>query len=970
MRVSLQLLLSAVFVALITLLAAVLGTLAYRDAVEIIDDSGRQLLTRISVTAENRARSVFGPAKSVANVLATSSQLGKGETAERLLGLNALVTGLQQSPYITAVYAGNAEGDFLLARRVPQDAEARARFDPPDGTTYIVQSLERQDGASPFGQYFYLASDLMVLGSQARPDYADFDPRSRVWYQAAQGEDSQVSTAPYVFYTTEEVGITVARRSADGAFVIGVDFSLATLSGIMAANRVTPGANSVLLTGDGLVVALPDMKTAVKRTKSDGRTTLVQKTVYELNNPVLNEAFERFRGSESGQATIRHEGQKWIVAGQRVASPGTEKFLLLWAIPEREMLSGARALVRDAIPVFLAVLLFSVLVVLLVARIVTTPLRQLRRKAEAIRRFDFHNDISVRTLVSDIDELSQAINMTETTVRRFLEITSAVSGEKDFDQLAVRLLDEIVATTQTEAGILYLTSDDNECLVPHTGRLDHGRPLPFDMPEIPLSETDSVVVRSIVDEFAVDARATAEELEAVGLGGIAAVMDEPPRHLLAAPLFNRSGELIGVLLLLETSEMDSPLVRFTEALSGFAAVAIETRQLIQAQKELFQSFIELIAGAIDAKSPYTGGHCERVPELTKMLAAAASEADAGPYRDFTLSSDQWDAVHVAAWLHDCGKVTTPEYIVDKATKLETIYDRIHEVRMRIEVMKREAEIGHLRDVIESADSAEKRQKLGRDLRQLDDDFAFLAKCNLGGEFTSDEDIERIQSLTIKTWTRTLDDRAGISRDELQRKERAAAQPLPTLEPLLADKEEHLFDRGDADLLPADNPWGFDMAVPEKLYNRGEIHNLCIRRGTLTDEDRYKINEHIVQTIKMLEQLDFPKHMKQVPEMAGGHHERMDGTGYPKKLKGEDMSLVARMMAIADIFEALTAADRPYKSGKKLSDSLRIMRYMAKDGHIDPQLFDFFLTSGVSQAYANRFLSAEQIDVPEPAAFRP
>ncbi len=161
-----------------------------------------------------------------------------------------------------------------------------------------------------------------------------------------------------------------------------------------------------------------------------------------------------------------------------------------------------------------------------------------------------------------------------------------------------------------------------------------------------------------------------------------------------------------------------------------------------------------------------------------------------------------------------------------------------------------------------------------------------------------------------------------------------------------------------------------MAVPEKLYNRGEIHNLCIRRGTLTDEDRYKINEHIVHTIKMLEQLDFPKHMKQVPEMAGGHHERMDGTGYPKKLKGEEMSLVARMIAIADVFEALTAADRPYKPGKKLSDSLRIMRYMATDGHIDPLLFDFFLTSGVAQAYANRFLSAEQVDVPEPAAFRP
>jgi HD-GYP domain-containing protein (c-di-GMP phosphodiesterase class II) len=150
-------------------------------------------------------------------------------------------------------------------------------------------------------------------------------------------------------------------------------------------------------------------------------------------------------------------------------------------------------------------------------------------------------------------------------------------------------------------------------------------------------------------------------------------------------------------------------------------------------------------------------------------------------------------------------------------------------------------------------------------------------------------------------------------------------------------------------------------VPPVKYNRGEIYNLCIGRGTLTEEERYAINDHIVQTIVMLSALPFPRHLRAVPEMAGGHHEKMDGTGYPKRLRREDLSLPARMMAIADIFEALTARDRPYKKGKTLSEALEIMGYMKRDGHIDPDLLDLFVTSGVYRRYAEQFLDPEQID---------
>ena len=482
------------------------------------------------------------------------------------------------------------------------------------------------------------------------------------------------------------------------------------------------------------------------------------------------------------------------------------------------------------------------------------------------------------------------------------------------------------------------------------------------VPEVSLVGPDNLMIRAIADEFALGAVATPEEIKNLGIAGAIGEMEEAPRNLLGAPLFNRSHELVGVILLMETDEiMDLALMRFTEALSGSAAISVEARQLIAAQKQLFESFLQLIAGAIDAKSPYTGGHCERVPELTKMLAAAADRSTSGPYADFHLSSDDWEAIHVASWLHDCGKVTTPEFVVDKATKLETIFDRIHEVRMRVEVMKREAEISYLRDVLENGASDERRTAFEAELAQLDDDFAFIADCNIGGEFMSDDKIARIHELAGKTWTRTLDDRLGVAQEELLRMEREEARALPVVEPLLADRAHHRFERPDSQKLSPDNPWGFKLEVPELLYDRGEIHNLVIRRGTLTEEDRYKINEHIVQTIKMLDELPFPRHLRNVSEIAGGHHEKMDGTGYPKQLTAEEMSPVARMMAIADIFEALTATDRPYKKGKTLSEAIRIMGFMVGDKHIDPELFRLFIESGVYLDYARKFMNPEMID---------
>jgi hypothetical protein len=281
--------------------------------------------------------------------------------------------------------------------------------------------------------------------------------------------------------------------------------------------------------------------------------------------------------------------------------------------------------------------------------------------------------------------------------------------------------------------------------------------------------------------------------------------------------------------------------------------------------------------------------------------------------------------------------------------------------MRFEVLKRDAEIAYLKGRVDGGDETRLRADYQAELARLEDDFAFVAECNVGGEFMAPPKVERLKKIAERTWTRTLSDRVGISHSEKTRRQREPEPELPVREKLLDDRPHHVIEREAVDLMSPENKWGFRLKMPAHKYNMGEIYNLSIGRGTLNDEERYKINDHIMQTIIMLEGLPFPRHLRRVAEYAGGHHEKMDGTGYPRGLKREDMSIPARVMAIADIFEALTAADRPYKPAKKLSESIKIMGFMVKDQHIDPDLFKLFLSSGVYRDYADKFLAPEQID---------
>lgn len=404
----------------------------------------------------------------------------------------------------------------------------------------------------------------------------------------------------------------------------------------------------------------------------------------------------------------------------------------------------------------------------------------------------------------------------------------------------------------------------------------------------------------------------------------------------------------------------SHITEINELSSSLYNMTLSITQHQQQQQQLLDSFIQLIAQAIDDKSPYTGKHCARVPDLAIMLAEEASHSDLPGLKtfDFDDKNKRYE-FKIAAWLHDCGKITTPEHIIDKGTKLETIYNRIHEIRTRFEVLWRDAQVDYWKSRAKGESKTLLDQRLEEKYAQLQDDFAFIAQCNVSSEHMDEAKLARIKQIASITWTRYFDDRLGLSPLEASRIANNPYPTLPTTEQLLADKPQHQFHWLHNPKYKMNNE--IKMPIPELSANTGEVYNLSISHGTLTTEDRFRINEHIIATISMLKSLPLPKELAKVPDIAGSHHETLIGTGYPRALSAAELPMEARILAIADVFEALTAADRPYKKAKTLSEALDILAEMVKEQKLDPDVFRLLLTSGIYKKYANQFLSTEQND---------
>lgn len=957
-RFPLHITIGTLFIGLIVVFSVVLTWQNYNKTSDI-------MLTGAAKVYKQATREMFldfrGTYHSVAEtikLMALSPVVNAASLDERMKSVEMFTTALRGEPSLSAIQLGYPDGDFFIVRPLTSPT-LRQTFSAPDRAQYVADHVSSDTKGARHLIRLFFDAQLQEVSREAAVS-TEYDPRARAWYQDADGQAGAIK--PYLFYFIGKVGTTITLKTSVPGVVIAADVTLEQLSQTIRRHQITPDSEVVLMEADGHVLAYRESGELI--TQTDNKSFRIAQ-LSELGSAVLTHLNQDLK-IEPQQLEFSFAGRRWTGSINRMSGDSGLDFYMLMISPLDELLRDAIAIRWLSVMTTFLIVLIMIPIVWYVASRISGPMQRLASEAGLISHFDFSSPLETRSFIKEVDTLAGAMAMMKNTISQFLALINSLAGEKDFDSLLERITRETMQVSQADGVLTYLVDEDEKHLEPcmlyehEKGDCNMDR-----LARLALADENELVDSLRNKEpgiIHIDAQ------HAHGFQTLLTQLETDALILVALPLHNRQNQAIGCLCLLYRPSGNSldrgehqQQIAFIQALSGFAAVTLESRQLLMMQEALLNAFIKLIAGAIDAKSPYTGGHCQRVPELTRMLAKAACDSDDPPFRDFKLDDEQWEALDIASWLHDCGKVTTPEYVVDKATKLETICDRIHEVRMRFEVLKRDAEIRYLEQLSEAGDRTALRKTLEDEWRQLDDDFAFVAECNEGGEFMAPEKVQRLQQIAGRSWTRTLDDRIGISWEEKQRKDRTPSSPLPVEEKLLDDKPEHLIERTEAERMPADNPWGFKLDVPEHKFNRGEIYNLVVSRGTLTAEERFKINDHMVQTITMLEKLPYPKHLRDVPMIAGCHHETMTGTGYPKRLTREQMPLTARMMAIADIFEALTAADRPYKKAKTLSEALRILSFMKNDEHIDAELFELFLRSGTWLSYAHKFLQAEQID---------
>ena len=936
-----------------------------------------QTWLRLDGLLQNSARFVAAQANGAGEQFADAD--GRLNRRDMVAGLLAAI---EADASIYSHFFGLASEDFLQVIGIRGDARLIAALQAPPQAYFAVRRIVRDDRGERREDWSFLDRQRRQL--QDRQVASHFLPSARPWYAAALQRDGLIVTEPYLFASNGELGVTIAVPLPGKIGVLASDINLASLQDFLAGLKLPANGMAAILDGQGRVLALHARGERYRELQ-----VAPLSAPGSLENPYLSVLLPDAAARAAEVVVLGPgAGERFVVARQQSQPVGDRVFTIVVSAPLSDFLGPFREAEKDVMLMSVLILLVLLPLAYLGSRRVAVSLQAMAADSERLKHLDFSQEpqqpdsflYEIRVLGEAQCVMQGAIHRrTEELAKAQKKLASLVDNgirltrEHDRSVLLRHILAGAREITHCSAATLYLKTERNTLVFAQ-------RLLDDEIPdvEIPLYQPDGspntqyvvvhsalhneiVVIDDVYAETRFDVSGTKRFSEESGFRAVS---------MMTVPLSPREGEVIGLIQLVNAVDPQSgkviafapDLLGFVEALAAQSAVALENHNLLQAQRELMDALIRLIAGAIDAKSAYTGGHCERVPELAVMLAQAACAVDQGPLADFRFADDEaWREFRIGAWLHDCGKVTTPEYVVDKATKLETIYNRIHEIRTRFEVLLRDAEIERLTAIHEHGLApAEADARCAARRQQLLDDFAFVAECNLGGEFMAPERVERLRRIAEETWLRHIDDRLGLSQEEAQRYAATPAEPLPVCERLLADKPWHIVPR------LRDNPaydarHGWQVKVPEHRYNFGEVYNLGIGRGTLTEEERFKINEHIIQTIVMLEQLPLPKQFRRVPEYAGTHHETMIGTGYPRRLKAEDLSIPSRIMAIADIFEALTASDRPYKPMKKLSECIRILSFFKKDRHVDPDLFDLFLTSGVYRQYAERYLKPEQID---------
>jgi HD-GYP domain-containing protein (c-di-GMP phosphodiesterase class II) len=878
-----------------------------------------------SQITEQKMQHIVGPATALLRVLALDPIADATTLEERIHRLRVFTTDLRASPILTAVYIGYDNGDYFLVSPL-NNPDIRKSYHAPGQAKYVIRTLIAGDPQTRAHQLLFYDQRLTLIEQRAAPEYV-YDPRLRPWYANALATDDVAISKPYIYADTPLMGITLSMQSSNPHAIVAMDLPLVGMNEALQQFSLTPHSQIALVDSQGTIIAANTASTAPQSSAN-----LQLPTLDTLENAPLQHLWQL--NSQQEVVSYHLDGKEWL--GRRIASSEYRDLglQLLIATPTKELLKDlyhhSRQMILIAICLGFLLLGFGAWLGHRIGQVIEQHIQRVRQMSN----FDFSRPAPDFTMLYEAYQLTDVTDDVGRTMEALLKISQVLQAEPHIETMLDQVLKLFVEAARCESGAVYLYQIEDKRWN-KTAACGPQEDIDAISPQLHLEPNLHLDKKAKCQNFAIR---------------------------------GRKGEVLGHVILKHAGDSEhtsADFLIFSERLTGMLAIPIETRQLIESQKALLDAFIHVLADAIDTKSAHTGGHCRRVPKLAMMIVDDLSAETHGRYADFHCDDDEREAFRLAAWLHDCGKITTPEHIIDKAAKLETIYNRIHEIRTRFEVLRRDAQIAYLESLLIGQDASKAAATRDAKYAQLQDDFSFVAQCNVGSEFLRDDAITRLAQIAEQTWLRNFDIHQGLSNLELSRGD-TVPEALPVIEQLLADKLEQIvpWDEAQKPIVEKGDPrnvWGFDMQLPPCQRNNGEVYNLSIRRGTLTNEDRFAINNHIVQTYIMLTRLPWPKNLQRIPDLATNHHERMDGNGYPRRLHGEQMSIEERVMALADVFEALTATDRPYKSAKTINESLTIMAKMCQENHLDSGLFIHFLHSRIWLDYAREHMPPAQID---------
>ncbi len=903
---------------------------------------------------------------------------------------------LDDNPLLLSIYMGYTNGAFHQLIAPQNNKTILETYRAPPHTAYINRIITILPDTTREEIWEFLSPDLSIISTRTNT-HAEFDPRIRPWYTKAHHYYESVLTDPYIFSSSQLPGITCAHILSNRQGVLGVDVTLAGLSEMLATQKISPNGLIWIMDAKYQLLALPGLTW----THSTNATLELPKAI-SSTNPVIAGVARKMETNRNAHTKeqknpllIEVNNEIYIASTMDMKTNQDQHLHIIIAAPLRDITGNVNRLAIRIVLVAAGLIILIIPLAMTLGHRAAKPVKALMTEAEKIQSFDFSPSPPINSVINEVNTLAQTYESMKATIRNntdhLIETQNklellvkggvALSTEKELSTLVSLIFHNARELTQADGGVLYVKEDtmlEVEFISLGTQQVHLGsmsqKPAPriIVQPQIMAFLSKDSVLHSACQAFNTRQPVVIfdKKLSLFPTELLKSNKDYTISSLICVPIVTRRDEVLGVIQLFNPNthaksknENTHEVIKFVASLAAQAAVTLDNRNLVDSLTALFDSVIQVVASSIDAKSPYTAGHCTRVPEITEMLAQAAHETDSGPLKTFRMETDEeWRQLFIAAWLHDCGKVTTPEFVVDKATKLETIHNRINEIRTRFEVLRRDEEITFLKRQIQGEANYEQLEsEFNAALKQLEDDFAFVASCNVGTEDMTEEAKVRLETIANRTWLRHYSDRLGMSHIELRIKEKEPEPVLPVAEHVLADKPEHLFPQF-KDYSHMNDAQGNPLDIPQHGYNRGELYNLFITRGTLTAEERFKINEHTLSGMEMLSKIPFPENLHDVPDIALAHHETLIGTGYPLKKSAKHLRIESRILAIADIFEALTASDRPYKKAKSLSEALRIMSFMRNDQHIDADLFDVFLKKGVFKTYAQKYLRPDQNDV--------